>query len=122
MLHVEPAGCIIMPRDLVHALAKLGVRIGREPSAHALIGSLERVAAVFAEIVATGRDAEVHAVPITNDRVHAEAAVAGLPLACVLVVADAGHQLPRIAAVSAPEQRRRFDTAPQFFLAGPRLN
>src|SRR5688500_14581371 len=69
--------------------------------------------------MAARRDAEMHAIPVANDRVHAEPAVAGLPLARVLVVADAGHQVPRIAAVMAPEQGRRLDTAPQVLLAAP---
>ena len=43
----------------------------------------------------------------------------GLPLARVLVVADARHHLPGIAAVAAPEQRRRLDAAPQSFLPPP---
>jgi hypothetical protein len=35
-----------------------------------------------------------------------------LPLARVIVVADAGHQVPRIATVVAPEQRCRLYAAP----------
>src|SRR5437773_10355811 len=71
--------------------------------------------------MATGRDAEVHAIPIANDGVHAEPAVARRPLARVLVVADAGHHLPRIAAVLAPEQRRRLDAAPEVLLTAAGL-
>jgi hypothetical protein len=121
VLHVEAAGRVVVPRDLVHALAELGIGIGREPGADTLIGRLERFATVLAQIVAAGRDAEVHAIPVANDRVHAEPAVAGLPLARVLVVADALHHVPRIAAVMAPEQGRRLDAAPQFLLAAAGL-
>src|SRR5437867_2868071 len=71
--------------------------------------------------MAARRDAEMHAIPVANDRVHAEPAVAGLPLARVLVVADTGHRLPRIAAVTAPEQGRRLHAAPQLLLAAARL-
>src|SRR5438093_8271136 len=117
VLHVEPPRCGLMPRDLVHALAELWIRIGREPGTDALIGRCERFATVLAQIVAAGRDAEVHSTAVSNDRVHAEPAVARLPLARVLVIADAGHDLPRIAAVMAPEQRRRLHAAPQFLLA-----
>ena len=46
----------------------------------------------------------------------------GCPLARVLVVADAGHHLPRIAAVAAPEQRRRLDAAQELLLALARLD
>ena len=65
--------------------------------------------------MAAGRDAEMHTVPVAQDRVHAKSAVAGLPLASVFVVADARNQFPGIAAVAAPEQRRRLDTAKQVF-------
>src|SRR4029077_4029069 len=112
---------VVVPRDLVHALAELGIGIGREPGADALIRRLERVATVFAQVMAALRDAEMHAIPVANDRVHAEPAVAGLPLARVLVVADTGHHLPRIASVMAPEQGRRLHAAPQLLLAAARL-
>src|SRR5438445_2019525 len=71
--------------------------------------------------MAAGRDAEVHAIPIANDGMHTEAAVAWRPLARVLVVADAGHHLPRIAAVLAPEQRRGLHAAQQILLAAAGL-
>jgi hypothetical protein len=77
VLHVEPAGRVVVPRDLVHALTELGIGIGREAGADALIGRPECFATVLAQIVAAGRDAEVHAIPVANDRVHAETPVAG---------------------------------------------
>ncbi len=121
VLHVEPAGRVLVAGDLVHALAELGVGIGREAGADALVGRREGLAAVLAQVVAAGRDAEVHAVAVAQDRVHAEPAVARLPLARVLVVADARDHLPGIAAVAAPEERRRLDAAPQVLLAVARL-
>src|SRR5205085_9302479 len=105
VLYVEAARRLFVPRDLVHALAELGIRIGREPSANPLIGRRERVAAIFAEIVTARRNPEVHAIPVANDRVHAQAAAARFPLARALVIADARHHLPRIAAIMAPEHR-----------------
>jgi hypothetical protein len=117
VLHVEPAGRIFVPRDLVHALTVLGIGIGRETGADTLIGCPERLGRVLAQIVAASRDPEVHPIPVANDRVQAEPAGAGLPLARVLVDINAGYQLPRIAAVMAPEQRRRLHAAPQFLLA-----
>src|SRR2546427_798577 len=80
---------------------------GRAAGADTLIGRPECFAAVLAQIVAAGRDAEMDAIPVANDRVHAEPAIAGVPLARVLVVADAGYHFPRIAAILAPEQGRR---------------
>ena len=56
----------------------------------------------------------MHSVAFSNDRVHAQAAVAWLPFFGMFVVADARHQFPGIAAVLAAEQRRRFDSAKQF--------
>src|SRR5260221_7703103 len=58
----------------------------------------------------------MHTIPVAQDSVHAKPAVARLPLAGVLVLADARNHLPGIAAVAAPEQRRWFDPAPQVFL------
>src|SRR5437867_8520232 len=81
VLHVEPAGRVLVPRDFVHALAKLRVRIGHETSADPLIGRREGHPTVFTQIVAAGRDAEMHAIPVAQDRVHAKPAVPGLPFA-----------------------------------------
>ena len=121
VLHVEPAGRVLVAGDLVHALAELGIGIGREAGADALVRRREGRAAVLAQVVAAGRDAEVHAIPVAQDRVHAEPAVPRLPLAGVLVVADARNHLPGIAAVAAPEERRRLDAAPQVLLAVARF-
>src|SRR5262249_6193330 len=109
---VEPAWSVLVARDLVHALAELGIRIGREAGADALVRGLERLAAILAHVVAAGRDAQVHAGAVAHDGVQAESAGAWLPLARVLVVADPRHHVPRVAAVTAPEQRRRLDAAP----------
>jgi hypothetical protein len=49
--------------------------------------------------------------------VHAESTVSWLPLARVVVVADARDHLPGIAAIAAPEKRRGLDAAPQVLLA-----
>ena len=40
VLHVEPAGRGVVPDDLVHALAELGIRIGREAGADALLDAV----------------------------------------------------------------------------------
>src|SRR5260370_42237603 len=69
-------------------------------------------------MVAAGRAAGMHAMAVANDRMHAKPAVAGTPLARVLVVADAGRHFPGIAAVAAPEQGCRLHAAPQVLLAG----
>src|SRR5437899_2355508 len=113
VLHVEPAGHVRVTGDLVDALTELDEGIGQETRAHALVCGRECLTSVFANVVATRRDAEMHAVAVAQDCVHAESAVAGLPLACVLVVADAWNHLPGIAAVAASEQRGRLDAAPQ---------
>ena len=94
VLHVEPARGVLMASDLVHALAELGVGIGREAGADALVGGLEGLAAVLREVVPAGRDTEVHAIAVAQDRVHAQSAITGLPLARVLVVADALDHFP----------------------------
>src|SRR5262249_53988130 len=49
VLHVEPAWRVGMAGDLVNALAEFGIRVGREAGPHAVVGSLERLAAILAE-------------------------------------------------------------------------
>src|SRR5262249_7898960 len=121
VLHVEPARRVHVASDLVHALAKLGERIRQEAGADASIGSRKRLAAVFAQVMAPGRNAEGYARAVAVDRVHAESAVAGTPLASVLVVADAPNHFPGIAAVAAAEQRCRLDSAPEILLVVARF-
>jgi hypothetical protein len=106
----------------VDALTEFRVGVGREAGADAVVRRLEGVAAVLAEIMASGGDPEVDAVAVADDGVHAEAAVAGVPLTGVLVVADAGNHLPRIAAVAAAKQRGRFDAAEKVVRVGARFN
>src|SRR5262245_4996019 len=114
VLHVEPAWGVVVPDDLVHALTEFRVGIGVESGAHTLIAGFEGISTVLAQIVAASRDAEMHPIAVSNDRVHAESTIAGLPLTSVLMVADAGHHFPRITAVCAPEQRRRLHAAQEF--------
>src|ERR1019366_3575323 len=107
---------VVVTGDLVHALAELGVRIGLEPGADTFVGSREGAASILAQVVPAGGDAEVNALAVAEDRVHAETARSGMPLPRVLVIADARHHLPTVAAIAASEQRRRFDTAEKFLL------
>src|SRR5262245_42104457 len=83
VLHVEAPRRVLVADDLVHALPELGIRIGREAGADPGVRGLEGVAAVLAQVMAAGRDAEVHAVAIPQDGVHAQSAGARLPLARV---------------------------------------
>src|SRR5439155_12498481 len=114
VLHVEPARRVRVARDFVYALPELDERIGQETGADAPVGGRERPAAVLAQVVAAGRDAEMDTIPVAQDGVQAEPAVTGLPFARVFVVADARNQLPGIAAVAALEQRRGLHAAPKF--------
>ena len=110
-----------MTRDLVHALAEFDERIGQEAGANATVGGSESLPAILAQVVAAGRDAQVHPIPVAQDGVQAETAVARLPLASVIVVADARNHLPGITAVAASEQRGRLDAAPEVLPAGARF-
>src|SRR5439155_16628843 len=121
-LHVEASGRIVVAGNLVNALAELGVGIGREAGADALVRGRERVAAILTQVVAAGRDAEVHAAPVAQDRMHAEPTVAGLPFAGVLVVADAAHHFPGVATIVAAKERRRLDAAPEVLFVVARLD
>src|SRR5215471_928087 len=94
VLHVKPPRRGVVPNDFVDALTELGIGIWREAGADALIGRPKCLTTVLAQIMATSGDTEVHPIPVANNRVHAEPAVAGVPLARVLVVADARHRLP----------------------------
>ena len=71
---------------------------------HALVRRREGLTAILAEVVAARGDAEVQAIPVAEDRVHAEPSVARLPLSSVLMVADGRDHLPGISAVSRPEE------------------
>src|SRR5262249_12110410 len=121
VLHVEPARRVGMAGNLVDALTELGIRVGREAGADAVVGRLERLAAILAEVMAAGRDAEMGAASVAQDRVHAQAAGSGVPFARVLVVADAADQFPAVAAVGGAEERGRFDAAPEFLLGVARF-
>jgi len=61
------------------------------------------------------------ALSVGQDGVQAEAARPRLPLARVLVVADAGDHLPGVAAVAAAKERGRLDAAPQVLFVRSRL-
>ncbi len=121
VLHVKPPRRGGVTSNLVHALAELGVGVGSEPGTDALVGRPERDPAVVAHVVAAGGNPHVKPLAIADDRVQAEAAVAWLPLARVLVVAQAFDHLPRVAGVTTPEQRGRFDAAEQSLAALARL-
>src|SRR5262245_44894430 len=121
VLHVQPPGGVVVPHDFVDTLTELRIGIGRKAGTDPLIRRGERFAPVLAEVMTARRDAEVYVVSVANNRMHAEAAVARLPFACMLMVADAGHHLPRIPAVLAPEQGGRLHTAPQLFFAAAGL-
>src|SRR5204863_1105189 len=71
VLHVKPAGGILVAGDLVDALAELRERIGGKPGTGAFVRRRKRRAAVFAQIMAAGRDAEMHPISVAQDRVHA---------------------------------------------------
>src|SRR4030095_275454 len=101
VLHVKPAGRIRMTRDLVHTLSEFGIRIGREACADAVVRGGKGRAAILAEIMAAGRDAEMHALDSAHRRVHAKPAVAGTPLPRVRMIADRRDHLPRVAVVFA---------------------
>src|SRR5439155_21657604 len=105
ILDVEPAGRVLVARDLVHALPEFRVGIWHEPGTDALVGSRERGAAVFAQVVPAGRDAEVHTVPVAQDRVHALPAVSRLPCPSVLVVDGARNHLRGSASCVDYEHR-----------------
>src|SRR5262249_24998709 len=113
VLHIEPAGGIAVGGDLVDALAEFREGIRHESRGDTLVGGRECLAAIFAEIMAAGRDADVHAITVAHDGVQAETASARLPLAGMGVVAEALNHLPGIAAIGAAEERGRFGSAPQ---------
>src|SRR5262249_53881619 len=121
VLKIETFRRLRMRRDLVHALAELGERVGQEAAADAAVGRSEAASAVVAEVVAAGRDAEMDALPVAQDGVQAEAAGARRPLARVLVIGDPRDLLPGVPAVAAPEQRGRLDAGPDLLLPGAAL-
>jgi hypothetical protein len=121
VLHVEPSGRGGVAGDLVDALTEFRIGIGREPGADALVCRREGLAAILAQIVAARGDAEVEAIPVAQDGVHAEPSVPRLPLSSVLMVTDARNHLPGISAVTRTEERCRLHAAEQVFLVIPRF-
>jgi hypothetical protein len=119
ILHVEAARRVVVAHDLVDALAELRVGIRLEACGDPLVRGAEGLTAVLADVVAARRDAEVDPVPVAQDRVQAQASVAGRPLARVLVIGDPRDLFPGVAAVPAPEERRRLDARPELLLPGP---
>src|SRR5262249_49332889 len=118
---VEPAGRVLMAGNLVHALPKLRIWIGGETGPNAVVGRLEGLSAILGEIMSARRDAHMQTAAIAKNGVHAKTAITGIPLACMLMVADAGNHLPGIAAVITAEKRGRLDPAQQIFLVFPRF-
>src|SRR5258708_2452978 len=59
VLHVEPARRVLVTGHLVNALAEFGIRIGRETRANPFIGCGEGCTSILAQVMTTGRDAEV---------------------------------------------------------------
>lgn len=74
VLQIEAPGRLGVPDNLVHALAELGIRVGVEPGADALVLRLEGLASVLAQVVAAGRDGQMQALAVGDDGVQAEAA------------------------------------------------
>ena len=95
-----------------HALAELDEGIGKETGADALVSGFVGRAPILAQVVATGGDAKMNTMSIAQDRVHAKPAIAGLPLARVLVVADARNHFPGIAAVLGFKESAGHGSAP----------
>src|SRR5262249_15461791 len=114
----EPPGRILVAGDLVDALTEFGKGIRSEARADPFVGRRKGLASIFAQVMAARGDAKMDTISVAQDGVQAQPTVPRLPLARVLVVVDARNHLPGIAAVVAPEQRRRLDTAPQVLLVG----
>ena len=110
-----------MAGDLVDTLTEFRIGIGRETGTDALVRGREGLAAILAQVVAARGDAEVKAIPVAKDRVHAQPSVAGLPLSSVLMVADARNQLPGISAVARPEERCWLHATQEILLVIPRF-
>ena len=60
-----------MPRDLMHALAKLGILVRQEISLHTGVRHLPRIAAVRRLVNAASRDRDLDVVFFGNYRVQA---------------------------------------------------
>src|ERR1700738_5214603 len=71
VLHIKPARCVVVARDLVHALAKLGIWIGLKTGADAFVRRRKGLASVLAHVMPARGDAEMHALAVADDGVHA---------------------------------------------------
>src|SRR5882762_6506570 len=81
VLHVEPTGRVVGPRDLVNALTELGIGVGREAGADALIGRPECSPPPLTQRGAPCGDPKGPAFPVGKVGVNTGPAFAGFPLA-----------------------------------------
>ena len=112
VLQEEPARVRGMMRDLVHALAELGVLVGQELRAHAMVARLPRDPAVVAPVGARRRDGDHHAparLAVPDEGVQAEPSRPRLPALAVGMVKETLHRLPRVPGVARLEEARGLD-------------
>src|SRR5208337_219127 len=100
-------------RDVMHAVAHLGRRVGNVFRVESLVDGLPALAAVVGAERACGGNRNIHAVGIAgieNDGVQAHASGAGLPLRAGAMAAQAGKFVPVLAAIGRAKQRSVFDS------------
>ena len=78
-----------MARDFVNALAEFKEGIGNEACADSIVGRSESLATIFAQVVTSGRDAQIHSLTVAQNGVQTKPAIARLPMVSVLMIAYA---------------------------------
>ena len=69
ILHIQSTGRVGMRSDFVYALSKLRVGIGDKTRTHASVRGLKTLASIFAQVVPSRGNAQVHAGTVAYDRV-----------------------------------------------------
>jgi hypothetical protein len=95
ILQEETFGTIGMQSYLVHALPKLGIFVGHEHNADALVLGGPGASAILGSIDASRRDSHIHALAvrrIQHDGVQSESAISRHPAGTMRMIEQASHE------------------------------
>ena len=115
VLQEQPVRVLRVARDLVHALAELGQRVGEEVGPHAGVGRRPGRTGVVGAVDAAGGHRDEHplwVVGVRLQRVDRGTAEAGTPFRAVRVIPERADEAEVLAAVVAAEQALRLAAGP----------
>src|SRR5260370_28953566 len=114
ILQVEPLRASRRPRNLVDALAELGMLVGEEIGANPLVRSAPAAPSITRLVDATGANGDQdigRSLSAEHDGVQAEPTPTGLPAGAVRMIEETLHQGPRFSGVARLEEGARLHAA-----------